>query len=198
MKTMTRITALTTLILATGFAGMAAADRGGMPGRGMEIDFSALDTNSDDMLNRTELTAQATERLTVIDLDGDGVLTRVELAASFPNRGGPLTNLFGPDRSERMADRILAMHGATESGQVSVGDLVTLRVNALFARADENADGLISATELEQMSTFRGNGQRREHGRGHDRDHARMEGHGWKARGNGGPEMSPPTDATPE
>lgn len=189
MKTISRITAITTVIIATGFAGMASADRGGQPGRGMPLDFTAIDTNTDQALDRAELTAHATARVTVIDVDGDGVLTREELIASFPERGGAMSNLFGADRSERMANRILALHGATEAGQVAIDDVVTMRVNELFSRVDDNSDGTISSAEMEQMSKMH-------RGKGRGRDHARMDRDGPRDGMKEGPRHAP--QDTPE
>lgn len=91
--------------------------RGGFGPGPDRIDFPAIDANKDGRIDRAELTARATERLAVFDLNGDGQLDRAELVAILPAPQG-LQDIFAANPAERMADRILAMHGQTATGTV--------------------------------------------------------------------------------
>ena len=105
------------------------------PGR---IDFVAIDTDGNGSLSRAELVARATERLANADANGDGTLTRAEIVDAMP--GPRLLDLFGANPAEAFADRMLALMGATEAGQVTVADLAGQRVNFLLAFADTDRD----------------------------------------------------------
>lgn len=165
----TKIIALAALLAAG--AGMAAAQEGPMEmmgGRG-GIDVAAIDTDGDGSLSRAELQARAAERIARADANGDGVLDRDELIAAMPGPHGALVAVFAPDPSERYVDRLLALVGATESGQVEVAVLADRQVNRLLAAADENRDAAISSEEAEAM-------QARHHDRG--QRHMRRGHHG--------------------
>ena len=108
------------------------------PGR---IDFVAIDTDGNGSLSRAELVARASERLAKADANGDGTLTRAELIEALPGPRHGLLDLFGPDPAAAFADRLLALMGATEAGQVTVADLANQRVNFLLAFADTDRDG---------------------------------------------------------
>lgn len=118
------------------------------PGR---IDFLAIDTDGNGSLSRAELVARATERLAKADANGDGTLSRAELVEALPGPRGGLLDLFGPNPAEAFADRMLALMGATEAGQVTIADLAGQRVNFLLAFADTDRDSAISAAEAEAM-----------------------------------------------
>jgi hypothetical protein len=153
-----RITALAALLAATAAGGMAAAQDGpmemmgpmGMMGHG-GIDFAAIDADGDGSLSRAELQARAAERIARADANGDGILGRDELIAAMPGAHGALVAVFAPDPSERYVDRLLALVGATESGQVEVTVLADRQVNMLLAAADQDRDAAISAEEAEAM-----------------------------------------------
>lgn len=138
---------------------------GPMGGGFGRLDFAAIDADGDGSLSRAELQARAVDRLAVFDLNGDGALDRAEIVAAFPQRGGALA-IFSVDPAEEMADRILAMSGATAAGQVAVSALAEEQVNMLFVRLDRSRDDAISVEEADQ-------GRR---------------GPGWM-RGRGGPDM---------
>jgi Ca2+-binding EF-hand superfamily protein len=152
---MTRFARLssTTVIFATiGAVGFAAADPGrggGRWGPGPAVDFTAIDTDQDGSLTRAELIARAQGRLATADANGDAVLDRDEIIAQMPDPHDGLGDLFGPDRRERAANRILAAVGGTEAGQVSIEDLADHRVNMMFAFVDEDGDGAITEEEVE-------------------------------------------------
>ena len=178
MKRLSRITAAA-LLAGSATAGMAAAQSGPPAppdaltgpmafGRG-GIDLVAIDTDGNGSLSRAELVSRATERLARADADGDGTLTRVEIVDAMPGRGRGLMNLFAPDPAEAFADRLLAMMGATEAGQVSVADLAGQRVNFLLAFADTDRDAAISQPEADALDRGRGDRRGSPH-RGHGPD----------------------------
>jgi hypothetical protein len=144
------------------------------PGR---IDFVAIDTDGNGSLSRAELVARATERLGLADTDANGTLTRAELVAAMP--APRFLDLFGPNPGEAFADRVLALAGATETGEVTVADLANQRVNFLLAFADTDRDAAISKAEADAMGK-RGPGGRKGHfHRGMDRgDRPDGPGHG--------------------
>lgn len=165
-------TATLTLAALGALAGAAAAQPGPMGGMGPghgEIDFAAIDTDGNGLLSRAELQARAQARLAAADANGDGILDRTEIIALFPAPPGRMFEVFSADPAERMADRLLALMGATEAGQVELTALADRRVNMLLARADEDRDAAISTAEAEAMQERRG-GWRGRHGGG---DHHR-------------------------
>ncbi len=176
---MRRTIMTTATILALG-AGVASAQNGPMmPGQtgpgpmgphGHAIDFAAIDTDGNGTLSRSELQARATDRLARFDTDGDGALDRDELIAAMPGPHGGLMTVFSVDPGERWADRLLAMMGATETGQVEVSALADHRVNMLLAFVDTDRDAAISQAEVEAMQA-------------HGRD--------WKKRGHDGMQDGP-------
>lgn len=135
-------------------AGAVAAQEGPMgpppmgPGpRG--VDFVAIDTDGNGILTRAELQARAVARLSPVDTNGDGAIDRAELVAALPPAPGGLLEVFAPNPSERMADRILALMGATEAGKVTVVELADGRVNMLLAALDTDRDAAISQDEAD-------------------------------------------------
>jgi hypothetical protein len=153
------------------------------PGR---IDFVAIDTDGNGSLSRAELVARATERLARVDGDGNGTLTRAELVAAMP--APRLLDLFGPNPGEAYADRVLALMGATESGEVAIADLAGQRVNFLLAFADTDRDAAVSQAEADSM---RDRGHGRTDRSGHRRGMAEhgMAGHGMMEDGMRGQGM---------
>ncbi len=143
----------------------------------MELDFVVIDADGNGSLSRAELVARATERLARADANGDGTLTRDEIVEVMPGRQRGLLNLFAPDPAESFADRLLAMMGATEAGQVAVADLADQRVNFLFAFVDTDHDATISLAEADAMRGHH-RGRMERHGPRHGMDPPGPEGHG--------------------
>ncbi|MFT3972632.1 MAG: EF-hand domain-containing protein [Amaricoccus sp.] len=145
-------------------AGLAAAepkrDRhdGPPPPFGGAIDFKAIDTDGNGSLSRAELMARATARIATADTDGNGSLDRAELAAALPGPQDTLVAVFSASPAERLADRILAETGNTETGNVTVQALAERQVNMLLAVADTDRDAAISQDEAEAMRPPRGFG----------------------------------------
>lgn len=168
-KTFLRLAASAALVSGVG-AAVAFADPGSRgpdgfgPGFGPgRIDFEAIDANADGKLDRAELTGRAMERIAVFDVNKDGRIDRAELIAALPARDG-LNDIFAPNPAERMADRILAMHGATAEGAVPVDRMVEQRVNMVFAALDEDGDGVIVLDEIRRDGPGGPGGHDRRHG----------------------------------
>jgi Ca2+-binding EF-hand superfamily protein len=163
-KTLIRLAATAALVTGVGaavaFAAPGPEGRGGFGPGPDRIDFPAIDANKDGRIDRAELTARATERLAVFDLNGDGQLDRAELVAILPAPQG-LQDIFAPNPAERMADRILAMHGQTATGTVPLAAMAEQRVNLVFAAMDDDGDGILVLEE-----TQRPDGPRGRHGDG--------------------------------
>lgn len=179
MTLLTRYLGAATLIGALSVAALATAQDGPIGGagsfgpRGFEpVDFAAIDANGDGALARDELIARATGRIAVIDLDGDDGVSRAELVAALPARDG-FRHIFAVDPAEAMADRILAMHGATASGAVGVAVLAEGRVNMLMAALDADRDDALSPEEAAEPMSRRAD---RDHRRGGPGGHGGLDG----------------------
>lgn len=159
----------------------------GMMGFGGEIDFETIDTDGNGSLSRAELVTRATERLSAADTNGDGAIDRAELIAFLPGPRRHGLDVFAPDPSAGMADRVLALLGATEAGQVPVGEFAEARVNLLLAFIDTDRDAAISRAEAEERQGRRG---------AHDEDDDDDDRRGPR-RGDGPRGMMPP-DGPPE
>lgn len=154
MKRLATLTATGTLLAALAAGGYAAAEPGHRsphgPGHG-GLDFPAIDADGNGSLSRAELQARAVARIGKADANGDGALDRDELVAAMPGPEGGLAEIFSRSPAEDMADRVLALMGATESGRVEVAALADRRVNMLLAFADEDRNAAISREEAEAM-----------------------------------------------
>ena len=159
MTRIARIATAVALLGGTAAAGIAAAQDGRPAGGPMmmmgwgpgRIDFAAIDTDGNGSLSRAELEARASARLAQADTDGNGTISRAELVEALPARRGGLLDLFGPDPAEALADRVLAVMGATEAGQITIADFAGQRVNFLLAFADTDRDSAISQAEADAM-----------------------------------------------
>jgi hypothetical protein len=156
---MTRITAMAAVALASTLAaGAASAQQDAMGPMDVShgLDFAAIDTDGNGSLGRAELQARAVERLARGDANNDGGLDREEIIAMLPaRRGSVIFDLFSPDPAADMADRILALMGATEAGRVELAALGDRRVNALLALADTDRDAAVSQAEADAMAARR-------------------------------------------
>ena len=118
------------------------------PGR---IDFVAIDTDGNGSLSRAELVARATERLAERRRQRRRHARPAPRSSTRCPAARRLLDLFGADPAEAFADRMLALMGATEAGQVTVADLAGQRVNFLLAFADTDRDAAISQAEADAM-----------------------------------------------
>jgi hypothetical protein len=143
---------------------------GRMHGPGGTIAFAAIDTDGNGSLSRAELQAFAAARLAGADANGDGVLDRAEIIEALPGGHSPLLRVFSADPAEGMADRLLALVGATEAGQVDITVLADRRVNMLLATADEDRDAAISQAEADALAAGGRHGHHDHHRGGADDD----------------------------
>jgi hypothetical protein len=131
--------------------GAMMGDMGAMHGsRG--LDFAAIDSDGNGSLSRAELQARAVARIAEADANGDGALDREEIIAMLPGPRPGIFDVFAADPAAGMADRILAMLGATEAGQVAVDTLAGHRVNMLLAFVDADRDAAVSQAEAGAMA----------------------------------------------
>jgi hypothetical protein len=154
---MTRIrafAAVAALAAATTVAGAASAQDHGFGASADALDFRAIDTDGDGSLGRAELQARAVARLGRADRDGDGWLDREELIAIMPG-GDDAFRIFSTGPGGAMADRLLALMGATEAGRVEVSALADRRVNMLLAVIDTDRDAAISPAEADARDAHR-------------------------------------------
>jgi hypothetical protein len=178
-------------LLGLAAAGAAAANERdphrGMMGFGGEIDFETIDTDGNGSLSRAELVTRATERLSAADTSGDGAIDRAELIVFLPGPRRHGLDVFAPDPGAEMADRVLALLGATEAGQVPVGEFAEARVNLLLAFMDTDRDAAISRAEAEERP-----GRRGAHDEDDDDDDRRGPRRGEDSRGMMMPPDGPP------
>jgi len=192
---MRHLTAGAAAALAALAAGSAMAQEG--PGDMMggfhgKIDVVAIDTDGNGALSRAELQARAVERLARADVNADGSLDRVEIVALMPAPPGGFLNVFAEDPAERMADRLIALMGGTETGRVEVSALAERRVNALLATGDTDRDASLSAEEVVVVSERLDRPGRPPHDRGPRGPHAgRPGGDGPDGGPDGGPRGGP-------
>lgn len=158
-----RLTPLAAVLMAAALAGPALAQGAGP--RGLPaFDFDAVDADGTGAIDRATLEAFGIDRLSELDLDGDGLLDREELAAALGERPRNRLDPFAPDRNAARVDRLLADFDATEAGAIPIEALVRRQADMLFARLDRNGDGVISRAEAEAphgRRPGRGHGPRR-------------------------------------
>ena len=158
-KTLLRLAASVALVTGLGaavaFAGPGPEGRGAFGPGPDRIDFAAIDANGDGQIDRAEMMARANARLAVFDANGDGQIDRAELVAILPAPQG-LQDIFAANPAERMADRILAMHGQTATGTVPLAAMAEQRVNMAFAAFDDDGDGILVLEEVQRPEGPRG------------------------------------------
>ncbi len=143
---MSRITILSLAILA-GFTLTATAEA---QDRGQRPTFDQLDADGDGALTREELAAFREDRVAIrfgeADSDGDGRLTRAELEAT------------ADARVSRRVGRILERLDTNDDGSLDRAELearegrghrggLRNRLDGMFERADTDGDGALSAEE---------------------------------------------------
>jgi len=117
------------------------------PGGGRGAFFERADENGDGKLSQDEVPERAWERLSRLDEDGDGAVTREEAAEGMkgggPGRAGRGGRPAGP---EAMFSRLDEDEDGKLSEQEAPGEMWSK-----LRKADENADGLVSRDELENV-----------------------------------------------
>jgi len=132
------------LFLPLAFAMPALADQGpDGQGFGGRMGFSQMDLDGDGMITRAEMAAGPAGMHAAADTDGDGRLTREELIAA------------STARSAAMIDRMLARADTDGDGALSEAELTQMqtdrrsaRMERMFDRLDADGDGRISAEEM--------------------------------------------------
>src|SRR5687767_8987585 len=129
------VAALTVLAIGA-FASVAIADQGDHPRRGKMLErLKAADTNADGLLSRSEAAAlpRLAERFDAIDANKDGLVSFEELRASRGKHGRPGGHFNRVDTDN--------------DGKVSKAEALAA-AEAMFARADANADGFVTREEM--------------------------------------------------
>lgn len=152
---MAKITKTTRAILGTSALALAGAAmllsavsaeaRGKEHGKGhARPSFEQLDLNGDGQITRAELAGQAAIRFDAADANKDGELDRSELLA------------MGREGAERHVERMLKRGDTDENGTLSQAEMEAMhakrskgdRAARMFERADANGDDAISAEEF--------------------------------------------------
>lgn len=105
--------------------------------RRVEVEFKALDANSDGKLTKAEVDAARGKPMLLIlaDANKDGVVTKEELATAFVSRRG------------QVSDRVFEALDADKDGKISAAEWQAAGERR-FARLDRNKDGTVTTDEL--------------------------------------------------
>jgi Ca2+-binding EF-hand superfamily protein len=105
--------------------------------RRVEVEFKALDADSDGKLTKAEVDAARGKPmlLLIADANKDGAVTKEELAKSYARRGG------------RVSERIFAALDADKDGKISAAEWQAAGERR-FARLDRNKDGDVTTDDL--------------------------------------------------
>lgn len=137
---------------------------GGHGDRGFFSFLKDMDVDADGSVTRVEIAAFNAQRAAEIDADKDGQVTLAELEA-----------YRDAQRQKRMAEHLAAMDSDGD-GKVTVAELEAASTWQI-ARLDRDGDGMI---EMRELGGHRGPGQGHGHGFGHgpDRDQDRGQDRG--------------------
>lgn len=101
-----------------------------------------LDPDGDGKVVLNDVPERMRERLTKLDKDGDGVLTRAEMAAGRPQKGGK------PNRRPIMDPKQILGRFDVNGDDKLEGDEIPDRMRDNLARVDKNGDGAVDKEEL--------------------------------------------------
>lgn len=189
---------LAALALGAGIAALAVptllsaqdgSGRGGMMGFGMMdgpgggpfagLDFAEVDTDGDGKISRAELAAWRQAGMAGADADGDHLISAEELAAKMMAQAQA--------RIEARAKARVEAQDADGDGRLSVEELLTPRMPArMFDRADADGDGAVSEAELKAMHERMAGMQGQRAGRKGPRGQGMADGCGMGGRMRGG------------
>lgn len=145
------------------------AATGGMPAPGSR--FDAMDTDGDGHITREEMAARRAEMVAGLDADGDGFLTADEIAAFHLRRA--------EDRANAHAARMIERMDVDGDGRISAAEMMVSRGGRgemMFDRMDADGDGTLTREEMMQhRSGHGGMGER-----GHGGRHGGMDGKGYR------------------
>ena len=125
-------------------AAMAGRGGPGGPGVGGPQMFERADKNKDGKISKDEAPDQAWERLSKLDKDGDGAVSKEEMAA-MAGPGGPGGPGGGPQGGP---GAMFSRFDTDKDGKLAKSE-VPAEMWEKLSKADENADGLVSKEELE-------------------------------------------------
>lgn len=146
MKRAVLISGVTALALALGAGVASAKGFGGKGGHhGPRMNFEQVDANGDGMITKEELAAHAQARFTETDTNGDGNLSAEELAAA--------SERAKEERVQKMIER----RDTNNDGVLSFDEMKPSedRTAKMFERLDTDGDGSISQAELDEMKDKR-------------------------------------------
>ena len=106
--------------------------------------FERADKNKDGKISKDEAPDQAWERLSKLDKDGDGAVSKEEMAA-MAGPGGPGGPGGGPQGGP---GAMFSRFDTDKDGKLAKSE-VPAEMWEKLSKADENADGLVSKEELE-------------------------------------------------
>jgi Ca2+-binding EF-hand superfamily protein len=145
---MKKIVAALTVLALGAVASLAIADQGDQPRRGKMIErLKAADTNADGLISRSEAAAlpRLADRFDAIDANKDGQVSFEELRAARGKHGR-----HGGHFSRVDTDN---------DGKVSKAEALAA-AEAMFTRADANADGFVTPEEMRAAhKSHRGHGK---------------------------------------
>ena len=152
---MTRISSMTTrmvltgLVIATGFAAQAAGDGQGKMGGKMHKErpsFSVLDADGNGELTKEELAMKGRERFEARDTNGDGKLSAEEIAAGVQEHA--------IKKGKKRAGKLARGEGkAKQDFEKALAAMERRRKRAakMFDRIDADGNGTVSEQEYAQM-----------------------------------------------
>ena len=130
------------LVLAlAGGAGSAIA-KGGHDGKRWPVNFEQIDTNGDGVITKEDMAAKAEERFKSADTNGDGKLSAEEMKAGAESRKA--------ERMQARMDRMIERLDTDGDGLISLEEMQSNeRGGRFFERLDKDGDGSITAEEFE-------------------------------------------------
>ncbi|MEL6582864.1 MAG: EF-hand domain-containing protein [Pseudomonadota bacterium] len=126
-----------------GTAAVADGHRGARSGLDARAQIELLDLNGDGTLTRAEIDEAQAARFAAADTDGDGVLSPAEIEARVL--------VEAELRSAQLAERMLARMDDNEDGVLSAEESQMPNIDRMFRFLDEDEDGVLSAEELARL-----------------------------------------------
>jgi len=142
--------------------------------RGPRLDFATMDTDGDGKITKEEMAAAASARFAEADTNGDGSLSVEEMVARMEARAEERQ----AERIQRGAERMIERMDQNDDGVLSADEMQPRNGDRMFSRLDTDEDGAISQEELEKarerFAEMREKGGKRhggDHGKGPGQKH---------------------------
>ncbi|NJM84323.1 MAG: calcium-binding protein [Tabrizicola sp.] len=129
------------VILATGAATTALAERGEPRGAMLMDAFDAMDADKDGKVTEAEIADHRRATFTAADADGNGLLSVQELKQ--------MGKAADEVRQDRRVARMMERMDADGDGSLSASELSAMQGSRMFARVDADKDGAITKAEVE-------------------------------------------------